>query len=81
MAGVLDQGWNEQYVNEPFPDMPTQPFVTRVVAARPPRQYEFPTGFNTYFGAERFQVGEEFFYHSPQLVVRRHPAFTTHCFS
>lgn len=49
----------------------TQPLVTRVVAARPPRQYEFPTGFNTYFGPERFQVGEEFFYHSPQLVVRR----------
>lgn len=53
VAGVLDQGWNEQ-----------------VVAARPPRQYEFPTGFNTYFGPERFQVGEEFFYHSPQLVAQ-----------
>ncbi|KIM64500.1 hypothetical protein SCLCIDRAFT_633828 [Scleroderma citrinum Foug A] len=53
VAGVLDQGWNEQ-----------------VVSARPPRQYEFPTGFNTYFGAERFQVGEEFFYHSPQLVAQ-----------
>ncbi|KAL4076536.1 actin family, partial [Scleroderma yunnanense] len=53
VAGVLDQGWNEQ-----------------VAAARPPRQYEFPTGFNTYFGPERFQVGEEFFYHSPQLVAQ-----------
>ncbi|KIO00756.1 hypothetical protein M404DRAFT_16358 [Pisolithus tinctorius Marx 270] len=53
VAGVLDQGWNEQ-----------------AAAARPPRQYEFPTGFNTYFGPERFQVGEEFFYHSPQLVAQ-----------
>ena len=41
----------------------------RAAASRPPRQYEFPTGYNTYFGAERFQVGEEFFFHSPQLVV------------
>ncbi|KAG6332297.1 hypothetical protein ID866_6792 [Astraeus odoratus] len=53
VAGVLDQGWNEQ-----------------AAAARPARQYEFPTGFNTYFGSERFQVGEEFFYHSPQLVAQ-----------
>ncbi|KAH7887939.1 actin family [Phlebopus sp. FC_14] len=52
VAGVLDQGWNEQ-----------------AAAARPPRQYEFPTGYNTYFGPERFQVGEEFFYYSPQLVA------------
>ncbi|KAI6099856.1 actin family [Pisolithus thermaeus] len=53
VAGVLDQGWNEQ-----------------AAAARPPRLYEFPTGFNTSFGPERFQVGEEFFYHSPQLVAQ-----------
>ncbi|PPQ72524.1 hypothetical protein CVT24_004830 [Panaeolus cyanescens] len=37
--------------------------------ARPPKQYEFPTGFNTYFGYERFQVGEQFFMHSPQLLA------------
>ena len=42
----------------------------RAAASRPPRQYEFPTGYNTYFGPERFQVGEQFFFHSPQLVVR-----------
>jgi len=53
VAGVLDQGWNEQ-----------------AAASRQPRQYEFPTGYNTYFGAERFQVGEEFFFHSPQLVAQ-----------
>ncbi|KAF9246972.1 actin family [Melanogaster broomeanus] len=53
VAGVLDQGWNEQ-----------------AAASRPPRQYEFPTGYNAYFGPERFQVGEEFFYHSPQLVAQ-----------
>jgi actin-like protein 6B len=33
------------------------------------RHYEFPTGFNTYFGPERFQVGELFFAHSRELVV------------
>ncbi|KAF8559033.1 brg1-associated factor b [Imleria badia] len=53
VAGVLDQGWNEQ-----------------AAASRAPRQYEFPTGYNTYFGPERFQVGEQFFYHSPQLVAQ-----------
>ncbi|KZT26937.1 actin-like protein Arp4p [Neolentinus lepideus HHB14362 ss-1] len=47
VAGVLDQGWNEQAVMQ-----------------RPPRQYEFPTGFNTYFGPERFSVGELYFNHS-----------------
>ncbi|TFY81830.1 hypothetical protein EWM64_g2176 [Hericium alpestre] len=52
VAGVLDQGWNEQ-----------------AAAARPPRQYEFPTGFNTYFGPERFAVGELFFSHSRDLAA------------
>ncbi|OJA15304.1 hypothetical protein AZE42_00956 [Rhizopogon vesiculosus] len=52
VAGVLDQGWNEQ-----------------AAASRPARQYEFPTGYNTYFGPERYQVGEQFFFHSPQLVA------------
>ncbi|KDQ64811.1 hypothetical protein JAAARDRAFT_684637, partial [Jaapia argillacea MUCL 33604] len=51
VAGVLDQGWNEQ-----------------AAAQRPPKQYEFPTGFNTYFGSERFAVGEQFFFHSPELA-------------
>lgn len=45
------------------------PATIRAAASRLPRQYEFPTGYNTHFGAERFQVGEEFFFHSPQLVV------------
>ncbi|PFH52679.1 hypothetical protein AMATHDRAFT_74136 [Amanita thiersii Skay4041] len=52
VAGVLEQGWNDQ-----------------AAAARQPKQYEFPTGFNTAFGSERFQVGEQFFWHSPQLVA------------
>ena len=42
----------------------------RVASQRPLRHYEFPTGFNTYFGPERFQVGELFFAHSRELVVR-----------
>lgn len=40
----------------------------QLASSRPPRQYEFPTGFNSYFGPERFSVGEQFFFHSPQLV-------------
>ncbi|KAJ7699873.1 actin-related protein Arp4p [Mycena rosella] len=52
VAGVLEQGWNDQ-----------------VAASRPPRQYEFPTGFNSWFAQERFSVGEQFFWHSPQLLA------------
>ncbi|KXN87872.1 Actin-related protein 4 [Leucoagaricus sp. SymC.cos] len=37
--------------------------------SRPPRSYEFPTGFNSYFGMERYQVGEQFFWHTPALVA------------
>ncbi len=42
----------------------------RAAAQRGVRHYEFPTGYNFYFGAERLQVGEQYFTHSPQLVVR-----------
>lgn len=52
VAGVLDQGWNDQ-----------------LAATRSAKQYEFPSGFNTYFGAERFATGEEFFFHNPNLVA------------
>jgi len=52
VAGVLDQGWNDQAASQ-----------------RPLRHYEFPTGFNTYFGPERFQVGELYFAHSRELVA------------
>ena len=33
------------------------------------RHYEFPTGYNFYFGAERFSVGEKYFHHDPRLTV------------
>jgi len=39
----------------------------QAAAARSARQYEFPTGYNHYFGPERFTVGELFFNHPPQL--------------
>ncbi|KAI0049580.1 actin-related protein Arp4p [Auriscalpium vulgare] len=52
VAGVLDQGWNDQ-----------------AAAARHARHYEFPTGFNTLFGPERYQVGELFFTHSRELAA------------
>jgi hypothetical protein len=35
--------------------------------SRPARAYEFASGQNVYFGAERFQVGELFFHHRPEL--------------
>jgi actin-like protein 6A len=41
----------------------------QVAASRPARQYEFPTGYNTYFGPERFAVGEQFFSHSRELAA------------
>ena len=77
VAGVLDQGWNDQYAFYLSPilrlrilnKIPT-PLPPRAAAQKPPRHYEFPTGFNTYFGPERFQVGELFFAHSRDLVVR-----------
>ena len=58
-------------------ELPSRVFVIflivlhdRAAASRPPRQYEFATGYNTYFGPDRYQVGEQFFFHSPALVVR-----------
>lgn len=42
----------------------------RAANQRGPRAYEFPSGYNYYFtGAERYLVGEQFFTHSPQLIV------------
>jgi Actin len=43
---------------------------SRVAAARSSRHYEFPTGYNHYFGSERYTVGELFFNHPPHLQVR-----------
>ncbi|KAG6820436.1 hypothetical protein H0H93_000432 [Arthromyces matolae] len=60
VAGVLEQGWNDQ-----------------IAATRPPKPYEFPTGYNTYFGAERLSVGEQFFYH-PHSLVASNPNLPKH---
>ncbi|THH11534.1 hypothetical protein EW145_g599 [Phellinidium pouzarii] len=40
----------------------------QMIAQRSKRPYEFPTGYNSMFGTERFIVGEQFFAHSPSLV-------------
>lgn len=67
VAGVVEQGWNDQYVA-----FHVDPFILisfRMIAQRTPRQYEFPTGYNTYFGVERYQVGENLFTHTPALQV------------
>ena len=58
-----------RFIYPPLPLRVSSP-PPRAAAQRPPRHYEFPTGFNTYFGPERFQVGELFFAHSRDLVVR-----------
>ncbi|KAF5393837.1 hypothetical protein D9757_000209 [Collybiopsis confluens] len=47
----------------------TQTWREWLVQHRQPKQYEFPTGYNTWFGPERYGVGENFFHHSPQLVA------------
>jgi len=44
----------------------------QAAASRGARQYEFPTGYNYYFGAERFEVGELFFMH-PQHLQAANP--------
>ncbi|PPQ79564.1 hypothetical protein CVT25_003446 [Psilocybe cyanescens] len=41
----------------------------QLAASRPNRQYEFPSGYSTYFGSERFLVGEQYFTHNPQLIA------------
>ena len=66
VGGCLLQGWNDQ-----------------VAQQQGVRHYEFPTGFNTYFtGQERFAVGEQFFAHSQQLIVRLfYPLCETVCSS
>ena len=51
----------------------------RAVTARGARQYEFPTGYNYYFGTERFEVGELFFVHPQhmQASIRSIQKFNT----
>lgn len=80
VAGVLDQGWNEQYVvRYEYPSMQSDDVLTftRAAAQRGARHYEFPTGYNYYFGAERYQVGEQYFTHSPQMQVSDYPNHKT----
>jgi len=38
-----------------------QGYSDQIAQGRPPKQYEFPTGYNAYFGAERFLPGELYF--------------------
>ncbi|KAF8450789.1 brg1-associated factor b [Boletus edulis BED1] len=76
LAGTTDS-WRSWYENREVDEwiqsvasVLDQGWNEQAAASRPPRQYEFPTGYNMYFGAERFQVGEQFFHHSPQLVAQ-----------
>ena len=72
---IADTNVSLSHLTSPLP--PTLPLYKnplsnsrRAASQRPLRHYEFPTGFNTYFGPERFQVGELYFAHSRELVVR-----------
>ena len=73
---VLRAYWSRAGTISMFGALPRSLFIKcthilcRAAAQRGPRHYEFPTGYNTYFGPERFNVGELYFSHSPQLVVR-----------
>lgn len=40
----------------------------QLVSQRPQRPYEFATGYNQWFGPERFLVGEQYFSHTSRLV-------------
>ena len=52
-----------------FPNEGSLKVPCRAAVQKGARHYEFPTGFNYYFGAERLLVGEQYFVHSPQLLV------------
>ncbi|TCD71330.1 NuA4 histone acetyltransferase subunit [Steccherinum ochraceum] len=42
----------------------------QAAVTRGARHYEFPTGYNYYFGPERFNIGEQFFTHSASLASK-----------
>ncbi|KAF9263624.1 Actin/actin-like protein [Marasmius fiardii PR-910] len=75
MAGVTDS-WRQWYEDRAVEEwmqsvggILEQGWNDQAAVQRPPRQYEFPTGFNTFFGPDRYHVGELFFYHKPNLVA------------
>ena len=82
VAGVLDQGWNDQlslFFRIPLFFQGLFLFICRhadntnsssSAAQRGARHFEFATGYNYYFGPERYLVGEQYFTHSAQLIVR-----------
>jgi hypothetical protein len=41
-----------------------------MAASKQARQYEFPNGYNTFYGPERYRLGESFFSHLPGVSVR-----------
>ncbi|KAE9399051.1 Actin/actin-like protein [Gymnopus androsaceus JB14] len=49
--------------------IPDQGWNDQIIQHRQPKQYKFPTGYNTWFGPERFMAGEVYFTHSPQLMA------------
>ncbi|KAK7060305.1 Actin-related protein 4 [Paramarasmius palmivorus] len=76
VAGVTDS-WRRWYEDREIDEwMQTvcgvleQGWNDQIAHSRPAKQYEFPTGYNTYFsGHDRHSVGEQFFFHSPALMA------------
>lgn len=60
VSGVLENGWNEQYVCSSRGRVIVD-VCGRSASTRAPKTYEFPTGFNTAFYQEKFIPGELYF--------------------
>lgn len=76
VSSVLEQGWNDQWAffNHPTGNLFLNPLF-RQALHRGAKQYEFPTGYNYYFGPERFTIGELFFNHPSQMQVMANVLF------
>uniref|UniRef100_A0A0W0F8H9 Uncharacterized protein n=1 Tax=Moniliophthora roreri TaxID=221103 RepID=A0A0W0F8H9_MONRR len=76
MAGATDN-WRNWYEDREIEEwvqcacgVLEQGWNDQIAQSSPMKQYEFPTGYNTYFfGPERYAVGEQYFFHSPALMA------------
>ncbi len=60
VGSVLENGWGDhQYVHSL--KLGQKPTICRHVAMRPPKVYEFSSGYNTSFSQERYYIGESYF--------------------
>jgi actin-like protein 6B len=70
-GAIIETGWSDQSVS-PLPsgwlNYPLMLRDSSAASARPPRHYEFPTGYNLLFGSERLIPGEMYFKPPAQAV-------------